>query len=141
MGELTRLIADGRTMAGCRSMRSGPPPYAELKLLAHQPPIPARPVDAARHTSLVNESYLSVAGIQNAPHRRIASASFAYASRVMRSVIVDLVRERCRSGAAAAPSTRTDVHYCRSGRTDEPLRVHDALFARARDGRSRLGQV
>jgi RNA polymerase sigma factor (TIGR02999 family) len=80
-------------------------------------------------TSLVNESYLklsSVRTLQVDDRRRF----MAYASRVMRSVIIDLAREQAaerRGGGIehlALTSTLAD-----SNTQDDPLRVHDALLA------------
>ena len=78
-------------------------------------------------TSLVNESYVKLAGSKTLriDDRR---GFFAYASRVMRSVIVDLVRERMsqRRGGGAQHLGLT-MTIADPGTADEPLRIHEAL--------------
>ena len=93
MGELTRLIADGVDSGGVPVDALWTAAYAELKLLAHSRLYRDGQSTLLDTTSLVNESYLKLAGM---PALRIEDRNrfFAYASRVMRSVIVDLVRER-----------------------------------------------
>ena len=104
--------------------------YRELRELAH-----ARLRGGGRNvvldtTALVHESYLRLAhsGVQFPDRARF----FVYASRVMRSVIVDLARERRseRHGGDAVHVTLTG-----SAAADVPagedaiVRVHDALLA------------
>jgi RNA polymerase sigma factor (TIGR02999 family) len=102
--------------------------YQQLRVLAR-----ARLRNGGREalldtTALVHEAYLrmfgSVAGL--AEQRQV----LAYASRTMRSVIVDFARKRlasCRGGDAFVV-TLTDAHGqpCSSG-ADDIMRVHDAL--------------
>lgn len=104
--------------------------YAELRRLAH-----ARLRDGGRNTvlqttSLVNESYLRYvsAGELRAEDRR---AFFAYASQVMRSVILEEVRSRLaqmRGGGAAALTLHTELADGLPAEGEEILRVHDALL-------------
>jgi RNA polymerase sigma factor (TIGR02999 family) len=104
--------------------------YAELRRLAH-----ARLRDGGRNTvlqttSLVNESYLRYvkAGELRAEDRR---ALFAYASQVMRSVILEEVRFRMaemRGGGAADLTLSTDLADGLPSSGEEILRVHDALL-------------
>ena len=93
MSQLTELL--GRIQAGDTTARDAlfAAAYSELHRLAH-----ARLRDGGRNTvldttCLVHESYLRFerAGQLRAEDRR---AFFAYASQVMRSVIVNSVRER-----------------------------------------------
>lgn len=103
--------------------------YGELKLLAR-----ARLRDGGRNTvldtgSLVHESYLRFirSGQLLAEDRR---AFFAYASRVMRSVIVDSARERLaerRGGDLARLTLTTQVAAEMVDGEDSILRVHEAL--------------
>nr|WP_246312454.1 ECF-type sigma factor [Aquabacterium terrae] len=108
--------------------------YAELRRLAH-----ARLRDGGRNTvldttALVHETYLRLSKslqvpVPDRPH------FFAYASRVMRSVIIDLVRQRSaeRRGGDAVHITLTgDLHEHlhhrdTAARREEILRVHEAL--------------
>lgn len=116
--------------------------YAELRKLAR-----SRLRDGGRNTcldttALVHESYLRfiAGGRLRAEDRR---AFFAYASRVMRSVIVDAVRERQaeRRGGDLQRLTLSSqlVGQLPSGE-DEVLPVHEALTAMAQ-AEPRLAQV
>jgi RNA polymerase sigma factor (TIGR02999 family) len=80
-------------------------------------------------TSLVHESYLRFA---KAGHLRIEDRAhfFRYASQVMRSVIVDLVRTRLadrRGGAVQHITLNTSAGEHSGEGEDEILRVHEAL--------------
>jgi len=102
--------------------------YAELRRLAR-----ARLFDGGRNTyldttALVHESYLrfQACGQLQSDGRR---AFFAYASKVMRAVIVDTVRERQalrRGGDLDRVTLSTDL-IDRPADEDELLRVHAAL--------------
>jgi len=102
--------------------------YGELKKLAHARLRDAGGVSLLDTTALVNESYLKLAaaGSLKVENR---GKFFAYASRVMRSVIVDLVRERLaerRGGGAAHVTLNTAI--AESATADsEPLRIDEAL--------------
>lgn len=127
MGEFTRLIADGAGTAGVPVDALWSAAYAELKLLAHSRLYRDGQSTLLDTTSLVNESYLKLSGVGSLridDRRRF----FAYASRVMRSVIVDLVRERMsqRRGGGAEHLGLT-MTIADPGTTDEPLRIHEAL--------------
>jgi RNA polymerase sigma factor (TIGR02999 family) len=80
-------------------------------------------------TALVHESYLRFAGAgQLAIHDR--QHFMRYAANVMRSVIVDFVRERMaerRGGEMLHVTLNTAVGDAMSGAGDEILRVHEAL--------------
>ena len=83
-------------------------------------------------TGLVNDAYLRVAGA--AALREASPGQFlAYAARTMRSVVIDLARERQalrRGGDLARLTLNTAVldHACAD---DEPLRIDEALAALA----------
>lgn len=87
-------------------------------------------------TSLVHESYLRFAGgnslaIDDRRH------FFRYAGSVMRSVIVDFVRERKaekRGGDADHVTLDTSIADSHAGGNDEILRVHEALDSLAQYG-------
>jgi RNA polymerase sigma factor (TIGR02999 family) len=129
MTQLTELL--GRMRSGDVQARDAlfAAAYAELHRLAR-----ARLRGGGRDsvmdtTSLVHESYLRFisAGELRAEDRR---AFFAYASQVMRSVIVDTVRDRIaeKRGGDQRPltlSTKLSANIADS--EDTVLRVHEAL--------------
>jgi RNA polymerase sigma factor (TIGR02999 family) len=127
MGEFTRLIDEGADADGVPVAALWSAAYGELKLLAHSRLYRDGQSTLLDTTSLVNESYVKLAGVKTLridDRRRF----FAYASRVMRSVIVDLVRERMsqRRGGGAEHFGMT-MTIADPGATDEPLRIHEAL--------------
>jgi len=103
--------------------------YKELHRLAH-----ARLRDGGRNTvldttSLVHESYLRLvsAGELHAKDRR---AFFAYASKVMRSVIVNCANERLsqkRGGDVLCLTLSTDLAAGLGTDEEAVLKVHEAL--------------
>lgn len=116
--------------------------YEELRRLAR-----ARLRDGGRSTvlettSLVHECYLRFvkAGELRAEDRR---AFFAYASQVMRSVILNSVRERQaerRGGDAPELTLSTEVESSLPGDEETLLKVHEALEV-LEQANSRLAQV
>jgi RNA polymerase sigma factor (TIGR02999 family) len=126
---ITQLL--GRMQAGDTDARDAlfQATYAELRRLAR-----ARLRDSGRDytletTSLVHESYLRFmnAGELKFDDRR---AFFAYASRVMRSVVVDAVRERLaqRRGGNERPLTlSTELIEGLDGSEGAILKVDEAL--------------
>ena len=119
--------------------------YPELKKIAR-----AR-LHAAGHgapglntTALVHESFLRLADRVDALHFDSRGHFYAYAARVMRSVIVDLVREQAadRRGGGALPVTLDTVAAAGLAGPDdsEALRVDQALTALA-TVEPRLAQV
>jgi RNA polymerase sigma factor (TIGR02999 family) len=129
MTEITRLLQ--MVQAGDASAREAlfAAAYPVLEALAR-----ARLRDGGRSTlldtrGLVHESYVRYArgGVLRAEDRR---AFFAFASQVMRSVIVSTARERAadKRGAGRRPLTlSTDVAERLPAGEDDILRVHDAL--------------
>lgn len=142
MTELTALLS--RLRAGDVAARDElfAVAYAELHRLAH-----ARLRGGGRNTmldttSLVHESYLRFvrAGELRAEDR---SAFFAYASQVMRSVIVSSMRERLaakRGGGAEEPALAIELAADVISDEQTVLRVHDALEVLERSD-TRLAQV
>ncbi len=116
--------------------------YGELRKLAR-----SRLRDGGRNTvmdttALVHESYLRFVkgGQLRGADRR---AFFAYASQVMRSVIIDTVRERQaerRGGSMARVTLHTGVGDALPSGESELLRVNEALDALAQ-AEPRLAQV
>ena len=142
MGEITRLLRSAATGdAGARDALFAVA-YPGLEKLAR-----SRLRDGGRNTlldtrGLVHESYLRYVhgGVLRAEDRR---AFFAFASQVMRSVIVSSARERTaeKRGAGLRPLTlSTQLEERLSTGEDEILRVHDALESLAKVD-ARLAQV
>jgi len=142
MQEITRLL--GRMKEGDAGAREAlfARAYAELRHLAR-----SRLRDGGRNTvldttALVHESYLRFmrAGELRAEDRK---AFFAYASRVMRSVIVDSARERLaerRGGDRTELTLNTELVGNIPSGEETILKVHEALEVLAKaDGR--LAQV
>lgn len=127
MGDLSRLIDQGAGGSGVPVDALWAAAYSELKLLAHSRLYRDGESTLLDTTSLVNESYLKLSGIETlciVDRKRF----FAYASRVMRSVIVDLVRERMsqRRGGGVEVFALTAT-IADPSQSDEPSRVHEAL--------------
>jgi RNA polymerase sigma factor (TIGR02999 family) len=105
--------------------------YSELRKLAR-----SRLRDGGRNTflettALVHEAYLrfSMSGELSLSDRR---AFFSYASKVMRSVVIDAVRERQalrRGGDLAEVTFDTDISASLPGGEAEVMHVHEALLA------------
>ena len=137
--ELIQKVADGDLAARDDLFAAA---YSELRKLAR-----SRLRDGGRNTflettALVHESYLRFVKVGEL---RIEdrSAFFAYASRVMRSVIVDAVRERQaqrRGGDLSELTLDTQVAAELPSGEDEVLRVHEALLA-LEQAEPRLAQV
>jgi RNA polymerase sigma factor (TIGR02999 family) len=142
MSQLTELL--GRIQAGDTAARDAlfAAAYTELHRLAH-----ARLRDGGRNTvldttCLVHESYLRFlrAGQLRAEDRR---AFFAYASQVMRSVIVNSVRERIaqkRGGNARPLTLSTQLGATVADGEESIMQVHEALEELAK-AEPRLAQV
>ena len=117
--------------------------YSELKKVARARLRGSGPHTVLDTTALVNESYLKLAKLGRL---KVESRGkfFAYASRVMRSVIVDLVRERQaerRGGGVAAVTLDTAaIDSSRVALAAEPLRV-DAALAELEKVEPRLARV
>jgi RNA polymerase sigma factor (TIGR02999 family) len=142
MSQLTELL--GRIQAGDTAARDAlfAAAYTELHRLAR-----ARLRDGGRNTvldttCLVHESYLRFlrAGQLRAEDRR---AFFAYASQVMRSVIVNSVRERIaqkRGGSARPLTLSTQLGATVADGEESIMKVHEALEELAK-AEPRLAQV
>lgn len=142
MAQLTELIR--RLHAGDESARDVlfSAAYAELHRLAQ-----SRLRDRGRHltldaTSLVHETYLRFigAGELRAEDRR---AFFGYAAQVMRSVIINSIRDRVtqkRGGDALPITLSTQIADNVSGDEETILKVHEALDV-LQEADPRLAQV
>jgi len=141
MGEITRLIEARQDHAGVDGAALFEAAYDELRKLARARLNGSAPMTLLDTTALVNESWLRLSGsksLQVETRRKF----FAYASGVMRSVIVDQLRERSagkRGGGLKAITLDTDVGSALIAQ-DEAVQVHEALQALALVER-RLAQV
>lgn len=129
MSEVTLLIR--RAQQGDReaAQRAFALLYADLRMLARRRLSHGRRNAVLETTELVNEAYLRLtrAGSIRAHDR---AGYLAYASRAMRSVIVDLVRARLsarRGGGANCLTLDTSVSDQVASGEDEIIRVHEAL--------------
>jgi RNA polymerase sigma factor (TIGR02999 family) len=80
-------------------------------------------------TSLLHESYLRLVRVD---HLRLASRGhfFAYASKVMRSIVIDLVRERLterHGGGMEVITLDTDIGESIASSDEELVRMNEAL--------------
>jgi RNA polymerase sigma factor (TIGR02999 family) len=142
MSQITQLL--GRMHAGDKNARNAlfAAAYGELRGLAR-----ARLRDGGRNTGLqttilVNESYLRLARVRQlrAEDRR---AFFAYASKVMRSVILESVRHRqAERRGGDTPHVTLSTELMSNLTSDDHLgrRVHEA-FETLRKADARLAQV
>lgn len=142
MTQITQLI--GQVHEGDAAARDAlfAAAYADLKRLAR-----ARLRDGGRNTvldttALVHESYLKFlnGGELRAEDRK---AFFAYASSIMRSVIIDSVRERQaerHGGGAERLTLHTQLLDSADGSNEDLLRVNEALDVLAQ-AEPRLAQV
>jgi|JI10StandDraft_1071094.scaffolds.fasta_scaffold464399_2 RNA polymerase sigma factor (TIGR02999 family) len=107
--------------------------YPELKKIARARLHSAGPSAGLNTTGLVNESYLRLATRIGQLDFQSRGHFYAYAAQTMRSVIVDLVRERQsqQRGANAAHVTLDTALQLAAPQDDEALRVDDALKALA----------
>lgn len=132
MGEITRLIEARQDHAGVDGAALFEAAYDELRKLARARLNGSAPMTLLDTTALVNESWLRLSGsksLQVETRRKF----FAYASGVMRSVIVDQLRERSagkRGGGLKAITLDTDVGSALIAQ-DEAVQVHEALQALA----------
>lgn len=107
--------------------------YADLRRLAHSRLRHEGEFTLLDTTALVHESYLRLQG-SAAPQVSDREHFLAYAARVMRSVVVDLVRARKaerRGGGAPHVTLSTTVAEGHGGDADEVLQVHEALHTLA----------
>lgn len=134
MGELTQALADlraGETNTAAVNVLFNET-YEELKRLAHQRLGRDRVSGSLDTTSVVHESYLRFLGTERLELRDRAHF-IAYASKVMRSVIVDIVRRASadRRGGDITLLTLGEGLRDMLSRDDELLRLDEALGALA----------
>jgi len=142
MAELTTLLAAARQGDAQAAGEAFSLLYADLRRLARARLRQHQTMTLLDTTSLVHESYLKLMGAQALP---VADRQhfFAYASRVMRSVIVDFARARLaerRGGDAEHVVLDTALGERLAAPENDVLRVHEALDVLAQAD-ERLAQV
>jgi RNA polymerase sigma factor (TIGR02999 family) len=142
MAELTTLLAAARQGDAHAAGAAFSLLYADLRRLARARLRQHQTMTLLDTTSLVHEAYLKLVGAQALPveDRR---HFFAYASRVMRSVIVDFARARQaerRGGDAEHLVLDTALGDKLAAPESDVLRVHEALDVLAQAD-ERLAQV
>jgi RNA polymerase sigma factor (TIGR02999 family) len=142
MAELTVLLAAAREGDERAAGEAFSLLYDDLRRLARARLRPHRTMTLLDTTSLVHESYLKLVGAQ-ALAVEDRHHFFAYASRVMRSVIVDFARARLaerRGGDAEKVVLDTALGERLAAPENDVLRVHEALDVLAQAD-ERLAQV
>lgn len=129
MAELTRLLAAAREGDQSAAGQAFGLLYDELRRLARARLRQHQTLTLLDTTSLVHESFIKLVGVQSvAVDDR--NHFFAYASRVMRSVIVDYARARSaerRGGDAEHVVLDTHLSDQIAAPENDALRVHEAL--------------
>lgn len=105
--------------------------YSELKKIASARLYSAGPLTQLNTTALVNESYLKLVARIGELSFESRGHFFSYSSKVMRSIIVDLVRERNaqRHGGDFRRVTLSDTLGESIASDEELLQVDEALSA------------
>jgi RNA polymerase sigma factor (TIGR02999 family) len=130
MGDLTTLLAAARLGDDAALDQLCSAMYRELRELAHARLRRSEKITLLDTTSLVHEAYLRLTkvGRLDVTDR---SHFLAYAARVMRSIIVDFVRQRRadrRGGEQLHITLNTDIAESAHAEIDEVIRVNDALL-------------
>ena len=129
MSDVTSLLLAARNDDSQAMNRLFEVLYDDLRLLARAKLRRSAPMTVLDTTALVHESYLRFLRtgdlkVEDRPH------FLAYAARVMRSIVVDLIRSRLadRNGGDALHVTlNTEIAESASVREDEVILVNDAL--------------
>ena len=133
MSELTQLLRAARGGDAQAADKAFSRVYAELRRLARARLRQHRTMTLLDTTALVHESYLKLVGTEGVAVED-RHHFFAYASRVMRSVIVDFARAKLaerRGGEAEHVVLDTALGERLAAPESDVLRVHEALEALA----------
>jgi len=127
-GELTILLSEWRAGDQAAFDRLLPIVYEELRRLASAYMRAERPDHLLQTTALVHEAYLRLVDHPEVSYET-RSHFFAVAAQVMRHVLVDYARARCRAkrGGGAAPLPLEDVAVISDERAEEVIAVDAAL--------------
>jgi RNA polymerase sigma factor (TIGR02999 family) len=141
MSDITRLIEDHAPGEGVDSAALFRAAFDELRKLARSRLAASSPMTLLDTTALVHESWLRLSGQQRL-HVETRRKFFAYAAQVMRTVIVDQLRERNaerRGSGERAVTLNTEIGDGIAA-DDQALQVHEALESLAQV-EPRLAQV
>jgi RNA polymerase sigma factor (TIGR02999 family) len=132
MDEISQLIAADASGTGVDSAALFQAAYGELRKLAHARLSNSGKMTLIETTVLVNECWLRICR-QQLLQVETRCRFFAYASDVMRSVIVDEVRERmaAKRGGGQRPLTLNTAIGDSVAGEEQVLHVHDALASLA----------
>jgi RNA polymerase sigma factor (TIGR02999 family) len=129
MSEITLLLRAAGTGDRQAADRAFALLYADLQRLAHSRMRRSGDITLLDTTALVHESYLRLQGAGEVEFSD-RQHFLGYASRVMHTVVVDLVRARSaerRGGGAQQVTLNTLVGDAATRHDDEILRVHEAM--------------
>ncbi len=127
--DLAELVSGARSGDGQALARLFEILYDDLRRVARARLRGGAPITLLNTTGLVHESYERLAGLDRLDVSTRAHF-MAYASRAMRSVIVDAARQRNaerRGGGAAHVTLTTDMGESLSDNQPDVLRVHEAV--------------
>jgi RNA polymerase sigma factor (TIGR02999 family) len=127
-GELTVLLAEWRAGNQEAFDRLLPVVYEELRRLASAYMRAERPDHLLQTTALVHEAYLRLVDHPEASYET-RNHFFAVAAQVMRHVLVDYARARCRAkrGSGVPHVSMDDVAVISDERAEEVIAVDSAL--------------
>ncbi|HEY1874727.1 MAG TPA: sigma-70 family RNA polymerase sigma factor [Steroidobacteraceae bacterium] len=127
-GELTVLLSEWRAGNQAAFDRLLPIVYEELRRLASAYMRAERPDHLLQTTALVHEAYLRLVDHPEVSYET-RNHFFAVAAQVMRHVLVDYARARCRAkrGGGVAPVPLEDVAVISDERAEEVIAVDSAL--------------
>jgi RNA polymerase sigma factor (TIGR02999 family) len=103
--------------------------YRELREMAHQRLHRSNRITSLDTTALVHECYLRLVRLGQL-HTRDRSHFLGYAARVMRSIVVDFVRQRLakrRGGDELRVTLATDIRDCNAVSEEQIMQVDEAL--------------
>lgn len=141
MSDITQLIESQDRDGGVDSAALFHAAFDELRKLARSRLAASTPLTLLDTTALVHESWLRLSG-QQSLQVETRRKFFAYASQVMRTVIVDELRERSalRRGSGERALTLNTAIGDGIATDDEAVQVHEALESLAQV-EPRLAQV
>ncbi|MDP3293596.1 MAG: ECF-type sigma factor [Nevskia sp.] len=143
MSDITQLIESSDRDVGVDSAALFRAAFDELRKLARSRLAASAPLTLLDTTALVHESWLRLSG-QQTLQVETRRKFFAYASQVMRTVIVDELRERNAERRGSGEQALTLNTAIGDGvavdNNDEALQVHEALETLA-EVEPRLAQV
>lgn len=129
MGKVTEVIESTSSDDAGRLKALWDAAYDDLRVLARSRLRRSGPMTLLDTTSLVNEAFVRLSNSSGANLRADTRKQFyAYASQVMRSIVVDLARERA-TAMRGGDGTRVTLDSGVAGAApdDDPLKVHEAL--------------